>query len=113
VEEELLKRSIKFEKNFESLHRKAEEMAGYMRINLDRFPSLNRFNHETEMEMLLFKVFLDELLELRLSNKVLGTLMPLMADHMSREECYYLTKLSEVSEVKKPDCDPGKPRVEE
>jgi len=43
--------------------------------------------------------------------KVLGIISPLVLDHMFREECYYLTKLSMVSDTKEPDCDPGKPRV--
>jgi hypothetical protein len=62
--------------------------------------------------MLLFMEFLKELEEMGLTREILGALMPLMADHMAREECYYLTKLSWVSEVKTPICDPAKPRVE-
>jgi hypothetical protein len=35
-----------------------------------------------------------------------------MADHMAREECYYLMKLAESTEVvKAPYCDPTKPRT--
>ena len=45
-------------------------------------------------------------------NKVLSTLTPLMPDHMLREECYYLIKLAQSSEVRMPDCDPTRPRVE-
>lgn len=54
----------------------------------------------------------NELEEMRMQNELLGVLTPLMADHMSREECYYLMKLSEVSDVQAPDCYPTKPRVE-
>jgi hypothetical protein len=39
------------------------------------------------------------------------TLNPLFPDHMMREECYYLTKLAQVSEVRQPQCDPAKQRV--
>ena len=60
----------------------------------------------------MFKKFLKELEELVRSKKVLGSLQPLLLDHMYREECYYLTKLSFVSEVKAPECDPTKPRQE-
>ncbi len=88
---------------------KAVEMAGYLRTTLTQFPSLSRFNKEVELEMLLFRRFLNELAELDLKAETLGTLMPLMADHMAREECYYLIKLSLVSEVEPPNCDPGKP----
>jgi hypothetical protein len=43
---------------------------------------------------------------MRISKEALGIIMPLMLDHMYREECYYLTKLAEVSEVKRPECNP-------
>ena len=33
-------------------------------------------------------------------------------NHMIREECYYLTKLSMVSHIKNPECDPTKSRIE-
>ncbi|WMJ18250.1 DUF2935 domain-containing protein [Geobacillus proteiniphilus] len=40
-------------------------------------------------------------------------LSPLMADHMAREECYYLQKLAETTgEVKPTACDLTKPRTE-
>lgn len=35
-----------------------------------------------------------------------------MADHMFREECYYLTKLAMVAGTKNPTCDSTKPRTE-
>jgi cell division protease FtsH len=59
-----------------------------------------------------FMEFLNALKEARLSKEVLGRITPIIPDHMYREECYYLTKLSQVSSVKKPGCDPGKPRIE-
>lgn len=101
-----------FTKQFEAFYLKAIELAGYMRTGLRQFPALRRFNKQVELEMLIFGKFLDELKEMRLTKELLGTLLPLMADHMAREECYYLTKLSWVSEVAPPDCDPGKPRTE-
>jgi hypothetical protein len=85
-------------------------MGGYLRTNLHQFPSLSRFNGEVELEITLFKRFLEELKELRINNQALGKFSPLMADHMAREECYYLIKLSQVSEVKQPGCDPTTPR---
>jgi hypothetical protein len=62
--------------------------------------------------MLLFKEFLEELKELKQDKKLLGTLFTLMADHMAREECYYLTKLAQISDIKKLECDPARPRLE-
>ena len=61
--------------------------------------------------MPLFKYFLHELEELELSAQALGTFSPLMADHMSREECYYLMKLVGTTLIKKPNYDPTKPRL--
>ena len=56
--------------------------------------------------------FLKEIEEMRISKRALGTLMPLMADHMFREECYYLTQFSMKTNVSKPPCDPTAPRLE-
>lgn len=112
VERPFIKKSMEFQKEFADLHDKVEEIAGYMRTGLDKFPALDCFNCQAEKTMVPFKEFLEELLERRLSKKLLGTLMPLMADHMAREECYYLTKLSQVTDLKSPGCNPAKPRVE-
>ncbi|MGG0808403.1 DUF2935 domain-containing protein [Brevibacillus laterosporus] len=112
VENDYRQKSKHFTKQFQHFYLKAIELAGYLRTNLSEFPALSRFNHQAEMEIQLFQGFLHELEELRLKDEVLGTLSPLMADHMSREECYYLMKLSEVSDVKSPDCYPTRPRIE-
>lgn len=112
VEYDFQQKSNQFTKQFEHFYLKAIELAGYLRTNINSFPALNRFNHQAEMEIQLFRVFLHELADLRLNDELLGVLTPLMADHMSREECYYLMKLSEVSDVKSPDCYPTRPRLE-
>ncbi|KEQ26196.1 DUF2935 domain-containing protein [Paenibacillus tyrfis] len=101
-----------FDQHFREFYLKAVELAGYLRTNVKKFPALTRFGKEVELEMALFMQFLRELEALRLSKQALGVLSPLIADHMSREECYYLTKLSQVSEHKAPACDPTRPRVE-
>lgn len=112
VEKRLIDQSRTFATHFEDYYRKAVELTGYLRTNLSDFPALRRFNHQAEAEMLFFMDFLTELKEMRLDNSVLGTLAPLLPDHMFREECYYLTKLAMVSTVPRPNCDPTKPRVE-
>jgi hypothetical protein len=112
AEKDIIEKSEQFSHQFIDFYLKAVEMAGFLRTNLDRFPALSRFNKQVELEMLLFQRFLKELEEMELTAQVLSTFSPLMADHMYREECYYLTKLSMVFEVNQPDCDPGKPRVE-
>jgi len=112
VEKRLKSVSEEFTKSFEHFYIKAVEMAGYMRTQIHRFPALSRFNRQVELEMLLFTEFLRELEEMELKAESLSALSPLLADHMVREECYYLTKLSMVSEVHPPQCDPTKPRRE-
>jgi hypothetical protein len=111
VEKTVKMRGEAFTKHFEQLYVKAVELAGYMRTNLQQFPALSRFNREVALEMQLFTQFLNEIEELELTHELLGTLSPLMPDHMAREECYYLTKLAQASETNVPPCDPTKPRV--
>ncbi|WP_100406612.1 DUF2935 domain-containing protein [Bacillus solitudinis] len=112
VEKKFTKKSEYFIKTFEQFYIKAVEMAGYLRANVEKFPALSRFNEDVKLEIVLFKAFLDELEELEMTNKLLGTLSTLMADHMAREECYYLMKLAESSELDMPDCNPISPRPE-
>lgn len=80
VEHDFQQKSNQFTKQFEHFYQKAIELAGYLRTNVTSFPALNRFNHQAEMEIQLFQVFLHELAELRLNDELLGVLTPLMAD---------------------------------
>lgn len=52
-----------------------------------------------------------EVEELELTDQMLGTFSALMADHMMREECYYLMKIAESTNTQEPACDPAKPRL--
>lgn len=111
VEKKLQEKSKIFMKNFQHFYLKAVELAGYLRTNLSTFPALKKFNSDMVLEMKLFQGFLQELEELRLSKEAMGTFAPLMADHMFREECYYLMKLAESANLEPPNCDPAKPRL--
>jgi len=111
VEAKLINQSYEFKDHFDSLYLKAVEIAGYMRTSLKEFPALIQLNHETQIEIYIFQQFLTELEELKLTHRLLGTLMPLIPDHMYREECYYITKLAQISSVEAPECDPTKPRI--
>ncbi|ARU61563.1 hypothetical protein CBW65_11490 [Tumebacillus avium] len=101
-----------FSKHFTDLYLKAVELTGFLRTGLQDFPPLARFNKEAELEIIMFQEFLNEVEEMELDHTLLSILSPLMPDHMFREECYYLTKLSQVSNVKQPACDPTQPRVQ-
>lgn len=113
IEKDMIDKSTYYEMQFTDLLLKATMMKGYLRTQLNNFPSLDRLNKQVETEVSSFKDFLDELRDQRIDGKILGTLFPLMADHMSREECYYLWKLSQTAGLtKRPDCDPIRPRIE-
>jgi hypothetical protein len=112
VEKTQMERTEFYEKKFEAFYLKAVELAGYLRAHVDEFPALRKFNQDVELTMRLFQSFLHELEEMGLSAELLGTLKPLIPDHMAREECYYLTKLSEVGAISPQSCNPSKPRVE-
>ncbi|MDF2722360.1 MAG: hypothetical protein K0Q59_2035 [Paenibacillus sp.] len=112
VEQRLIQKSGKFEKHFQGLYLKSIEMAGYMRTQLSEFPAFQRFHHEIDLEMKLFVAFLQEIEQMVVSAEALDRLSPLIPDHMTREECYYLTKLAQLGMVPNPECNPAKPRVE-
>lgn len=119
VEKALKKTTEEYVKTFEHFYLKAVEMAGYLRTNLSSFPALNKFNKDVFLEMELFKGFLQEIEEMALTKEMLGSFAPLMADHMVREECYYLMKLAQSSQLPlplplpQPNCDPTKPRLKD
>lgn len=113
IEKDRIDKNNRYELEFTDLLLKATMMNGYLRTQLESFPSLNRLNKEVEILITSFKGFLEELRDERMKGQVLGTLFPLMADHMAREECYYLWKLSQTAGLtRKPDCDPASPRIE-
>ncbi|MBS4199403.1 DUF2935 domain-containing protein [Bacillus sp. FJAT-49732] len=113
TEKMLKKESATFLKDFEHLYLKAVEFAGYLRTHIYQFPALSRLNSEAKLEIQAFQIFLNEIMELEISEEVLGTFQALMADHMFREECYYLTKLAQSTNSTEPDCDPTSPRINE
>ncbi|PLT35054.1 DUF2935 domain-containing protein [Bacillus sp. V5-8f] len=112
VEKDLKLKSAVFSKKFEDFYLKAVELTGYLRTNLDKFPALQKMNKDVKLEIELFRVFLGELEEYELSEQTLGIFSALMADHMAREECYYLMKVAESTQTQPPNCNPSKKRVE-
>ncbi|WHY83686.1 DUF2935 domain-containing protein [Siminovitchia fortis] len=112
VEKRLKEKSQIFTEHFEDFYLKAVEFAGYLRTKMYEFPALARLNNDAKLEIEAFQMFLNELLELDISAEALGTFPALMADHMYREECYYLYKLAESTKETAPPCNPAKPRIE-
>lgn len=112
TERKLRDMAMAFAMRFEDLYIKADEYEGYTRTSVKDFPALARLNEQVNEKIKMFMEFLMDVKELRVSKAALGTIMPLILDHMYREECYYLIKLSEVSRIPQPDCNPAKPRLE-
>lgn len=112
VEKRLIEKSQKFEKHFNDYYLKAIELVGYFRTLRDQYPALKKFHADVNLEMAVFMTFLKEIEELELSEELLSRIDPLMPNHMYREECYYLRKLSESGQIPAQDCDPTRPRVE-
>ncbi|MFZ5967913.1 MAG: DUF2935 domain-containing protein [Bacillota bacterium] len=106
VEKKLIQNTEEFRKRFLELYEKALELCGYTRTNLLQFPALRALNKEVEHVIKDFMEFLEELEEKKRNHEILATFSFLVPEHMLREECYYLTKLAQVSEIKKPDCSP-------
>jgi hypothetical protein len=112
VEKSWKNKSSEFEWYFQTFYIKAVELAGYIRTQLAEFPALRRFNQEVNTILLLFMKFLSEVEELFAGKELQATFSQLILDHMYREECYYLTKLSQAAAgVPCPNCDPTKPRA--
>ena len=111
VEARLREISANYKIDFQNLYLKANEMSGYMRTGLEDFPALGKLSAEATTEMREFMDFLMEIHRLRVTKEALGTIDPLVPDHMFREECYYITKVNETAGVAKPDCDPTRPRT--
>lgn len=112
-EQKLKQKTHEFTKTFDNFYLNAVEMAGFLRTYVEEFPALNRFNNQAEIEMKVFKEFFNELEEMELEGAILDTFSALMAEHMVREECYYLIKLAESTGLEAPNCDPTTPRVSE
>lgn len=112
ADKELINRAREYSKVFSNFYLKAIEYKGYMRTGILDFPALRKLDFDVDDRIKCFKNFLKGLEEGTLRGEILGTLNPLMANHMFREECYYLAKLSMVSDIKSPGCDPTEPRIE-
>ncbi|EEL52009.1 MULTISPECIES: DUF2935 domain-containing protein [Bacillus cereus group] len=106
VEKRLKEKCEEYEKHFEQFYLKAVEMTGYLRTELHSFPALKKFTKDVSLELTLFSRFLHELEELELSDQILTIISARMADHMAREECYYLLKLAQSSGLEMPKCNP-------
>lgn len=82
-----------FKKCFHKMHGITDEFMGYIRTGLFTFPALDKLNADAALKAQLFTNLLEELKEMFGQKALLGSVTPLLVDHMIREECYYLFKL--------------------
>lgn len=102
-----------FINEFQILSSKSSLIRGYLRSGLRNFAALDRFNEQIMLLLTEFKEFISNLRDQCSDNKILGTMTPLMVDHVYRIACYYLQKLYITTDKnKKTDCDPSNPRIE-
>lgn len=113
VEYQLREGARKFEQSFDRFYIKAVELTGLFRSCPPAAePVLAAYNGEMTNQMKAFMVYLEDLQKGLLQQRVLGRLVPLIPDHMYREECYYLSKIAEHQpSLMILDCDPGRPRI--
>lgn len=87
-------------------------MDGLHRTGLSSFPALDKFNDQVQRIMISYAEYLVDLIYLITKIEYIGSLSLLFVDSTYRQVCYYMTKLSEVSAIKPPACDPSSPRME-
>jgi hypothetical protein len=103
---DLKSRTFLYQKEFITLYIRAHDMKGFFRIGVNDFPAFDQFNEDVNSQLTDFTEFFVELNFKIIKGKVPTTVTPIMLDHMYREECYYLTQLSKISNIRPPVCDP-------
>lgn len=92
--EQLLKgQAREFQAIFSGMQIKATELATMLQVRPRMVGALRRLNVDALTQIGLFRSFLAELREHTEECEVLGNLVPLFADHMLREELYYMEQL--------------------
>jgi hypothetical protein len=98
VEQGLLDLTAGFKRTFMGMEIKAVELYAMLRVAPRMAAALRRFNRDAMAEIAAFRTFLAELREHLEGCEVLGSLTPLFADHMLREELYYTEKILGIQE---------------
>jgi len=99
-------------KKFEKYYLASVEFEAFKRAKTALYPSLQRFDRIVAEDMKDFMLELENIKEGTLNAEVIGSILPLVPDHMAREECYYLLRLHLAdSTVPEPKCVPWRDRV--
>ena len=103
---DLKSKATEFAENLNALFMRALVLNGMLRTGLTQFPAIDQLSADTADQMLSFYQFISELQTLAQENKIFGNFYPLLLDQLRQETCYYLIKLSEISKIPHPDCNP-------
>lgn len=98
TEQQLLRTTGDFKRVFDGMHIKALELYSMLRIAPRIVGALRRLNRDSMAQIAVFRSFLEELREHTEGCEVLGRLVPLLPDHMLREELYYTEKITALGE---------------
>lgn len=93
VEQTLLESTAEFKHLFDGMQIKALELYSMLRVAPRMVAALRKLNRDSLVRINTFRAFLEELREHLQGCAVLGSLTPLLADHMAREELYYMEKV--------------------
>ncbi|MGE5560894.1 MAG: DUF2935 domain-containing protein [Chloroflexota bacterium] len=97
---------------FSCLYLKSEDLTGLTRTGLTQFAAISLLNCQAYDKTMDFTRLLNDITVKRADKRLLGTIPPLMPDHMSREQCYYMHKLAISGGLQPPACDPTRSRVD-
>ncbi len=107
VEQALWNRTRRFHDTFAGMQVKAWELYTMLRLQPRMVGALRRLNRDAMAEIRTFRAFLAELREHLEGCEVMGTLVPLLPDHMLREELYYTEKILQLPEEERPGAGQG------
>lgn len=99
VEKSLLESTEGFKELFDGMQIRALELYSMLRVAPRMVAALRRLNRDSLVRMNTFRSFLEELREHLQGCAVLGNLTPLLADHMAREELYYMEKVLQIEQA--------------
>jgi len=93
TEQQLQAVTMEFKRLFDGLHITAMELFSMLRVAPRMVGVLRRLNRDSMEQIGAFRAFLVEMREHLEGCEIAGTLSPLFADHMLREELYYTEQM--------------------
>ena len=98
--------------DFLILYLRAYIMKGFLRTGAKNLPALDQLNDDVQKKITEYAEFIVKLINLSKKRQFFGRITLLDLDSTYRQLCYFMTRLSAVSRIKAPVCDPASPRLE-